>query len=406
MAFYHLSAKIVSRSTGRSSVAAAAYRSGSLIRDERTGEDHDYTRKRGVEHAEIIAPENVPVWMYDRAALWNAVERVEKRRDAQLAREIELGLPREVAAERRAVVVREFVQAEFVARGMIADFAIHNGRARDGGEQPHAHVMLTTRELMGEGFGKKAREWNSADKLEGWRARWAEHINQELDRAGHEVRVDHRRLEVQRAEAERAAQCARDAGNERAADAHDARAAALDREPQPKLGAAASQMEKQGRPSRRGAELRAVEARNAERRALHEQAREMARHIAEASRQLVEDARRRLQELAQRLEEAFRVTRLRAEAVLTRPESPARNLTEKGAPGGITATARDLLLGPAGRTAGGASHAIDRDTLLGRKAPQRDDQSTVPDMATLLGRAEPGQCTPGEQSREDDDRTR
>jgi len=387
-------------------VAAAAYRSGSRLRDERTGEDHDYTRKRGVEFSEIVAPDNAPAWMRERATLWNAVERVEKRRDAQLAREIELGLPREVAVERRAGMVRDFVTEEFVARGMIADFSLHNGQARDGGEQPHAHVMLTTRELMGEGFGKKAREWNETDKLEGWRARWAEHVNRELERGGHEVRVDHRRLEVQRAEAERAAQRARDAGDDRVGDAQDARAAALDREPEPKLGPTASQMEKLGHASRRGDERRAVEARNAERRALHEQARELARQIADTARQAAEEARRRVRELGRRLDEAFRAARDRAQAVLVRGEPGSGDPAAKPLASIVTAAARDALLGSADRSAGDVLPTIDRDALLGKKITGRDSQSRAPDPADLLQDGNPGRSVPGKRFSNSGDRER
>lgn len=86
MAIYHLSAKVISRAGGRSSVAAAAYRTAGRLRDDRQGLEHDYSRKGGVVHSEIIAPENAPDWMRDRDQLWNAVEAVEKRRDAQLAR--------------------------------------------------------------------------------------------------------------------------------------------------------------------------------------------------------------------------------------------------------------------------------------------------------------------------------
>ena len=406
MAFYHLSAKVIGRSSGRSSVAAAAYRSGSRLRDDRTGQDHDYTRKGGVEHSEIVAPTNAPAWMLDRAALWNAVERIEKRRDAQLAREIELGLPREVAVERRAGVVREFVEAQFVSQGMIADFAIHNGRARDGGEQPHAHVMLTTRELMGEGFGKKEREWNGTDKLEGWRERWAEHVNQELARDGHQVRVDHRRLDVQRAEAERDARQARDAGKEHDAAKHDTRAANLDREPEPKLGPIESQMEKLGHASRRGDERRAVEARNAERRALHEQAFELARQIAEATRQVAESARRHVQELGKRLEAAYEAVRQRAETALIKPQPIERGVESSKPVETVAKGISNALLGRVVPPTADIANIIDRDALLGRKSQQHGDQSSAPDATALLGRGEPKRTATKDQVRETDDRSR
>ena len=127
VAIYHLSAKVISRAGGRSSVAAAAYRTAGRLRDDRQGLEHDYSRKGGVVHSEIIAPENAPDWMRDRDQLWNAVEAVEKRRDAQLAREIEVALPRELDRGERLELLRGFVQREFVDRGMIADVAVHEG---------------------------------------------------------------------------------------------------------------------------------------------------------------------------------------------------------------------------------------------------------------------------------------
>jgi len=149
VAIYHLSAKVT--------VAAAAYRSAGRLRDERQGIEHDFSRKRDVVHTEIIAPENAPDWMRDRDQLWNAVELVERRKDAQLAREIEVSLPRELDRDARLELVRGFVDREFVERGMIADVAVHEGRARDGLEQPHAHIMLTMRELTGNAGGRLGR---------------------------------------------------------------------------------------------------------------------------------------------------------------------------------------------------------------------------------------------------------
>ena len=156
----------MSRSAGRSIVAAAAYRSGTRLLEERTGQTHDYTHKR-VEHSEIMAPARAPAWVFDRQALWNAVDAAEKRKDAQLAREIEVALPRELSPEARLALVQEFTQREFVSRGMIADLAVHNPKARDGGQQPHAHILLTLRPLEGKGFGKKQRAWNDVGHLVG-----------------------------------------------------------------------------------------------------------------------------------------------------------------------------------------------------------------------------------------------
>lgn len=371
MAIYHFSAKILSRSAGRSAVAAAAYRSGGRLQDERTGRAHDFTRKRGVEHAEIVAPPRTPDWMLDRAELWNGVEKAEKRKDAQLAREIEVALPRELAAERRVGLVREFVQDEFVSQGMIADFAVHVGRARDGAEQPHAHIMLTTRTLTTEGFGPKNRDWNATERLEGWRARWAAHVNRELERAGHGERIDHRSLEAQRAAAERDAAQARAAGDGRAANDHEARAAALDREPEPKMGPIASQMERLGTPSRRGDERRDVEARNAERLRLRDQARQLAREIAATARQVAEDARRRVLDLAQRLDTAYRAACTRGGA-LVRPAPVQRVPDSADVVADATAVIRNALLGRTRPTMAERGDAVDKDRLLGRVRPDTD----------------------------------
>ncbi|MGH8143891.1 MAG: MobQ family relaxase, partial [Steroidobacteraceae bacterium] len=193
MAIYHLSAKIVSRAEGRSVVAAAAYRAGAALEDRTTGITHDFTRKAGIEHTEILAPDGAPAWVYDRLQLWNTVEATERRRDAQLAREIELGLPVELDADGQLALVREYVQRQFVAEGMVADLAIH----RDNPRNPHAHVLLTLRALTPDGFGLKQRRWNARARLLTWRAAWAEHTNVHLAQAGLAVRIDHRTLAAQ-----------------------------------------------------------------------------------------------------------------------------------------------------------------------------------------------------------------
>ena len=190
MAIYHLSAKVIGRSAGRSSVAAAAYRSGERLVDERTGLVHDYTKRRDYIETWIQAPEHAPAWARDREELWNRVEAAEGRRDSQLCREVEVSLPKELSREDQDGLVRGFVGEEFVGRGMVADVCVHRGDANN----PHAHVLLTTRELgPGEaGFGKKAREWNGRELLKGWREEWARGVNRELERAGYPERIDHR----------------------------------------------------------------------------------------------------------------------------------------------------------------------------------------------------------------------
>ena len=142
--------------SGSSVVAAASYRAGDKLRDERSQKIHDYTRKDHVLHTEIMAPEHAPDWVYDRQTLWNNVEAGEKRKDAQLAKEVVLTLPRNLDHEQHKKVVRGWVDENVISRGLIADVAIHNPDAADGGKNPHAHVMFTLRPIDTEGnFGKK-----------------------------------------------------------------------------------------------------------------------------------------------------------------------------------------------------------------------------------------------------------
>ena len=137
IAIYHCNIGIVSRGKGKSAVAAAAYRSGEKITNEWDGMTHDYTRKRGVVHTEILLPPHAPPSFSDRAALWNSVELYEKAGNAQLAREIDAALPIELSREEQIRLVREYCSSQFVSRGMCVDFAIHD---TDSGN-PHCHIM-------------------------------------------------------------------------------------------------------------------------------------------------------------------------------------------------------------------------------------------------------------------------
>jgi hypothetical protein len=170
MAIYHFSAKMISRAAGSSALASAAYRSASRLHDERLDRHHDFSNKAGVVHSEVMLPDGAPEHLSDRETLWNEVESVEKRIDAQLAREIEFAIPRELSKEQGIELAREFVREEFVSRGMVADLNVHWDIGADGLAKPHAHVMLTTREAGENGFGKKNRDWNRTDLLEKWRA--------------------------------------------------------------------------------------------------------------------------------------------------------------------------------------------------------------------------------------------
>lgn len=197
MAIPHLSVKILSRGNGQSAIAAASYRSGEAIYNELEKKTHDFTRKQDVLHKEIMSPDGMPDWVHDRQALWNKVEATEKRKDAQLARNITVALPRELSDEHNKELIRGFVRENFVDQGMIADVCIHDARASDGGKNPHAHVLLTMREFNGTDFGKKNREWNDIKLLEKWRDSWEEHANRELEKAGLEQRINMKSYEKQ-----------------------------------------------------------------------------------------------------------------------------------------------------------------------------------------------------------------
>ena len=202
MAIYHFSAKVISRANGSSALASAAYRSASRLHDQRLDRDHDFTNKSGVIHSEVMTPQDAPEELRERESLWNAVEATEKRKDAQLAREVEFAIPRELTKEQGIELARDFVQAEFVDRGMIADLNVHWDIGADGQSKPHAHVMLTMRSVDENGFGAKVREWNRTEQLEHWREAWAAHVNERLAELGIEARIDHRSLEDQGIELE------------------------------------------------------------------------------------------------------------------------------------------------------------------------------------------------------------
>jgi hypothetical protein len=264
MAIYRLEAKIISRSGGRSSVAAAAYQTGKSaasaaayraadrLKDERTGQSYDYTKKGDVAGAEIITPDGAPEWMQERAKLWNAVEKIEKRKDSQLARDFILSLPHELNHEQRVTLTRDFVREQFTQRGYVADIAWHLPDGTDG-LNFHAHVMVPMRKVEGDGFARmKERPPEGEHPLKAWkdelarlREAWADTANRHLEAAGLDIRIDHRSLEAR----------------------------GIDREPEPKQGPLATQIEKQGRESLAGRERRAVKARNATRERIKDELR-------------------------------------------------------------------------------------------------------------------------------------
>ena len=221
MAIYHLCIKIISRGKGKSVVAASAYRSGEKIKNEYDGIVHDFTRKGGIAHTEILLPQNAPQAFLDRGTLWNSVEKIEKSKNSQLAREIEIALPKELNREKQIELVREYVKDNFVDVGMCADIALHD--KNDG--NPHAHILLTMRPLNEDTtWGAKSKkeyildengekvklkngnyktrkinttDWNEQDKAEEWRKAWADITNKYLKENSIQEKVDHRSYQRQ-----------------------------------------------------------------------------------------------------------------------------------------------------------------------------------------------------------------
>jgi ATP-dependent exoDNAse (exonuclease V) alpha subunit len=205
MAIYHLSMKPISRASGRSSVAAMAYRAAEKLQNQRDGLVHDFSRRSGVEHAEIALPEGVDAeWAKDRSALWNAAEASEKRKDARVAREIEVALPHELSSEQRLELTRKFAQGLADRYGVAVDFAIHSPHGDTDIRNHHAHIVMTTRKVGPEGLGEKSDLELENKKLAAFglpttheqlrdiRVGWEERTNEHLARAGLEIRIDHR----------------------------------------------------------------------------------------------------------------------------------------------------------------------------------------------------------------------
>ncbi|WP_019118614.1 MobQ family relaxase [Anaerococcus obesiensis] len=221
MAIYHLCIKIISRGKGKSAVAASAYRSGEKIKNKYDGIVHDFTRKGGIAHTEILLPQNAPQEFVNRSVLWNSVEKIEKSKNSQLAREIEIALPKELDREKQIELVREYVKENFVKVGMCADIALHD--KNDG--NPHAHILLTMRSLNEDKtWGAKSKkeyildengekiklkngnyktkkidtvDWNEQDKAEEWRKSWADITNKYLKENSIQEKVDHRSYQRQ-----------------------------------------------------------------------------------------------------------------------------------------------------------------------------------------------------------------
>ena len=193
MAIFHLRVNTLSRSSGRSSVGAAAYRSGERLVNALSGSVHDFGRKQGIGFSAVLLPEGAPVWLGERQRLWNAVEQSETRCNSRTARELVLALPVELSEGQQVELLTGFVQAQMVERGMVADVNLHDAASHN----PHAHVMLTTRVVGPDGFGAKVRDWNRVELVQAWREGWEAACNAALEESGSAVRVDHRTLFAQ-----------------------------------------------------------------------------------------------------------------------------------------------------------------------------------------------------------------
>jgi ATP-dependent exoDNAse (exonuclease V) alpha subunit len=234
MAIYRLEIKPISRGAGRSAVAAAAYRAGERLRDERTGLLHNYSRREDVRHKEILLPSHLRgadgAWAQDRANLWNAAERAERRSDSRVAREYQVALPPELDAERRLQLARSFAQELAERHNVAVDLAVHAPPAEGDPRNHHAHLLVTSREATKAGLGAKAGlDMHSEERrrrglpggiaeIKALRERWATLSNEAFAAAGLAVRIDHRSL--------------RDQG--------------IDREPAPYIPFVAFQMERRG----------------------------------------------------------------------------------------------------------------------------------------------------------------
>lgn len=321
MAIFHLTTKPLSRSSGRSAVAAAAYRTGTVLTDMRQGLTHDYERRFGVEHEELVLPEGADPVYWSRQQLWNAAEFAEVRKDGRTAREWQLALPDELDKQERQALAVNFARELAGRYGCAVDVGVHLPDKEGDQRNHHAHLLATTRVLAGEGLGDKTQiELSDAKRLslgleqgrqeiEHIRALWAERANEALERKGREERIDHRSLAAQQEEALMAGDIIR--------------AAVLDRMPEIKMGWKATAMERRRRepvPSERGDQLRAIKQENGLRKTfaeqitrLKEKLRLVAQLVAErmASERAKEIAEKRAEEERQR--RAEQVTKQRQE---------------------------------------------------------------------------------------------
>ena len=226
MSLFHFHVTQVKRSAGQSAIAAAAYRAGEKLYSEYYGEVSDYTRKGGVICSEVFLPPQAPAEYQDRATLWNAVERAERGKKAQLAYSFDIALQNELSFDENIALARQFVSEQLVSRGMIADFAIHQPDKKDGGiPNPHFHILCPIRPIEADGsWGQKQRrvyrldedgnrimgkdgkplfdavpttDWGDPETLEHWREAWASIVNAKFEEKRLTCRVDHRSYERQ-----------------------------------------------------------------------------------------------------------------------------------------------------------------------------------------------------------------
>lgn len=199
MAIYHFSVKDIGRSNGRSAVACSAYRSGENLKDERQGKEQDYTKKTGVEYKKIYAPENAKKELLDRESLWNEVEKVEKRKNSNLAREFEIAFPYELNQEQRAQMLNTLCEKIVERHNVVVDACIHAPHTVGGSDSRnyHAHIMFTGRQLdkaTGDFAKNRHRDFNkekSRETVTQWRKDFADLVNQYLERINSNERVSH-----------------------------------------------------------------------------------------------------------------------------------------------------------------------------------------------------------------------
>ena len=206
MAIYHCSTKTVNRSSGRTAVASSAYRAGEKLEDERTGLTHDFTKKNGVAHLEILSNLDIEI---DRNELWNLAEKTENRKDARTAREWVIALPDELDADQRKDLAKDFAQSLVYRYGVIADLAIHEPSKGGSDRNHHAHIMLTTRKAeldtdnnlvlttktdieLSNAKRKSLDMGTTQDEIKQIRESWANLANHALERAGFQEKIDHR----------------------------------------------------------------------------------------------------------------------------------------------------------------------------------------------------------------------